>query len=127
MEPPMDSPTNNPKLPSGPDEKTGAKPVQRWSAARKREIVLRLLRSEPLDALAREIGVEPYRLERWRERALAGIDASLKERAESDPLQAGLDAAHQRLGELSMENELLHAKIARLENGRPFHQARSRR
>lgn len=50
--------------------------------------MLRLLRSEPLDALAREIGVEPYRLERWRERALAGIDASLKERAESDPLQA---------------------------------------
>lgn len=123
----MDSPTNNPTLPSASDEKTGPKAVQRWSAARKREIVLRLLRGEPLDALSREIGVEPYRLERWRERALAGIDASLKERAESDPLQAGLDAAHQRLGELSMENELLRAKIARLENGRPFHQARSRR
>jgi transposase-like protein len=123
----MDSPTNNPKLPSAPDETTGAKPVQRWSAARKREIVLRLLHGEPLDTLAREIGVEPYRLERWRDRALTGIDASLKERAEGDPIRAGLDAAHQRLGELSMENELLRAKIARLENGVPFHRARSRR
>ena len=123
----MDSPTNNPKLPAAPDERVGAKPVQRWSAARKREIVLRLLQGEPLDTLAREIGVEPYRLERWRERAVAGIDASLKERAESDPLQAGLAAAHQRLGALSMENELLRAKIARLENGTPFHRARSRR
>jgi transposase-like protein len=108
-------------------EKTGPKAVQRWSAARKREIVLRLLRGEPLDALSREIGVEPYRLERWRERALAGIDASLKERAEGDPLRAGLDAAHQRLGALSMENELLRAKITRLEHGVPFHRARSRR
>jgi transposase-like protein len=123
----MDRPTNHPKLPSASGERTGAKPVQRWSAARKREIVLRLLRGEPLDALARESGVEPYRLERWRERALAGIDASLKERAQDDPVQAGLDAAHQRLGELSMENELLRAKIARLENGRPFYRARSRR
>jgi hypothetical protein len=123
----MDSPTNNSKLPAAPDGRAGAKPVQRWSAARKREVVLRLLQGEPLDALAREIGVEPYRLERWRERAVAGIDASLKARTQDDPVQAGLDAAHQRLGELSMENELLRAKIARLENGRPFHRARSRR
>jgi len=38
-----------------------------------------------------------------------------------------LDAAHQRLGELGMENELLRAKIARLEGGVPFVRARSRR
>jgi len=38
-------------------------PGQRWSAGRKREIVLRLLRGESLDALPREVGVEIYRLE----------------------------------------------------------------
>src|SRR5688500_20067468 len=42
----------------------------RWSAARKREIVLRLLRGESLDVVSREIGVEVYRLERWRDKAL---------------------------------------------------------
>ena len=100
---------------------------QRWSAARKREIVLRLLRGESLDMISREIGLEPYRLERWRDKALASMDAGLKERADDDPLQVGLDAAHKRVGELSMEVELLRAKIGRLEAGTPFHRARSRR
>jgi transposase len=44
-----------------------------------------------------------------------------------NPLQVGLDAAHKRVGELSMENELLRARIGRLETGTPFPRARSRR
>jgi transposase len=123
----MENPKNNPKLPTGPGEKAGPKVIQRWSATRKREIVIRLLRGESLDGVSREIGIEAYRLERWRDKALAAMDAGLKERADADPVQAGLDAAHQRVGELSMENELLREKIARLENGTPFHRARSRR
>jgi len=50
-------------------------PGQRWSLARKREVALRLLRGERIDVLSRELGVEIYRLERWRDRALVGIDA----------------------------------------------------
>jgi transposase-like protein len=119
----MENPTSTTKLPSAA---VAARP-QRWSARRKQEIVLRLLRGEPIEAIARELGVEPYRLERWRERALTGMAAGLKERADDDPAQVDLAAAHQRVGELSMENELLRAKIARLENGVPFHRARSRR
>ena len=123
----MENPTNTPKLPTRADVKSGARRPQRWSAARKQEIVLRLLRGEPIDTIARELGVEPYRLERWRDRALAAMSAGLKERAEADPVRADLAAAHQRIGELSMANELLREKIARLENGTPFHRARSRR
>ena len=37
-------------------------PGQRWSASRKRDVVLRLLRGESLEALSREVGVEIYRL-----------------------------------------------------------------
>jgi len=51
---------------------------QRWSAARKREVVLRILRGESVDALSRELNIEIYRLEEWREKALTGIDESLK-------------------------------------------------
>ena len=36
-------------------------PGQRWSARRKRDVVLRLLRGESLEALSRELGVEIYR------------------------------------------------------------------
>ena len=49
-------------------------PGQRWSASRKRDVVLRLLRGESLEALSREAGVEIYRLEAWRARAMAGLE-----------------------------------------------------
>src|SRR5580692_10234192 len=103
----------------------GENPSSAWSAARKREVVLRLLRGEPIEAVSRQIGVEPYRLEQWRGPALAGLDAGLKERPQDDPVESGLSAAYKRLGELGMENELLRAKIVRVEGGVPFHRARS--
>jgi hypothetical protein len=85
---------------------------QRWTAARKREVVLRLLRGEPLDPVSRELGVELYRLEKWRDAALAGMAEALKAR-NGDPLKAELDTAMQRIGELTMENELLWVRVRR--------------
>ena len=44
----------------------GPLPVNgRWSTRRKAEVVIRLLADEPIDALSRELGVKPYRLEEW--------------------------------------------------------------
>lgn len=80
--------------------------VKRWSARRKKEVVLRLLRGEPVDAVSREVSVPIYKLECWRDRALAGIDAGLKER-ENDPVERHLDEANRRIGELVMEVEIL--------------------
>ena len=60
-------------------------PGQRWSASRKRDVVLRLLRGESLEALSREAGVEIYRLDAWRERAMAGLELGLKDR-HGDPV-----------------------------------------
>jgi len=90
---------------------TGSEPgaaveVKRWSAGRKKEVVLRLLRGEPVDALSREVAVPIFKLEQWRDRALAGIDAGLKER-ENDPVVQQLDDANRRIGELVMEVEIL--------------------
>jgi predicted nucleic acid-binding Zn-ribbon protein len=78
----------------------------RWSAARKKAVVLRLLRGEPVEAVSREVAVPIYKLEQWRDRALTGIDAGLKER-ENDPLEKALDEAKRRIGELIMEVEIL--------------------
>jgi len=99
-------------------------PGQRWTVARKREVVLRIFRGESLDKLSRELGVEIYRLERWRDRAMASMDEGLKRRA-GDPVQAELDAAMKRIGELTMENELLYERCRR-GNG-PFPKGRSRK
>ena len=87
-------------------------PGQRWSVGRKREVVLRLLRGESMELLSRELGVPIYKLEQWREKADAALDGALKER-ESDPASGELAAAMQRIGELSMEVELLRARIGR--------------
>jgi transposase len=97
MEEPMANPKNNPKLPPNSGEQAGPKIIQRWSAARRREIVLRLLRGDSLDAISWEIGVEVYRLERWRDKALAAMDAGLKERADDAPVQGGHDAVQRML------------------------------
>lgn len=100
-----------PGSPEGARRATGGEPgaaaiVARWSAGRKKEVVLRLLRNEPVDDLSREVSVPIYKLEKWRDRALAGIDAGLRER-ENDPVSAQLDDANRRIGELVMEIEIL--------------------
>ena len=41
----------------------------RWTVTRKREVSLWLLRGESMEALARELGVEIYRLEEWKNKA----------------------------------------------------------
>ena len=82
---------------------------KRWSAGRKMEIVLRYLRGESLDILSREIGVSASQIEEWYRRAMGGMTESLKDR-EGDPIQNDLDLAKKRIGELSMENELLREK-----------------
>lgn len=85
---------------------SAAAEVKRWSAGRKKQVVLRLLRGESVDAISRELAVPIFRLEEWRDRALAGIDAGLKER-ENDPVEKQLDDANRRIGELVMEVEIL--------------------
>jgi transposase len=87
-------------------------PGQRWSAARKREVVLRLMRGEAAELLSRELSLPVFKLEHWRQKAEAALEGALKDR-EADPADGQLAAALQRIGELSMENELLRAKMER--------------
>ena len=64
------------------------------------------MRGESVDALSRGVSVPVCELEQWRDRALAGIDAGLKER-ENAPVERQLDEANRRIGELVMEVEIL--------------------
>ena len=72
-------------------------PGQRWSASRTRDVVLRLLCGESLDAVSRAVGVEIYRLEEWKVRALAGLELGLKEQA-GEPVAAVRMPPSDRLG-----------------------------
>jgi hypothetical protein len=69
----MKDPNSNQTIPSATTEPVSRKPIQRWSAARKRDVVLRLLRGESIETVSRQLAVESYRLEQWYERALAAV------------------------------------------------------
>ena len=91
---------------------SGAAEVKRWSTGRKRGVVLRLLRGEPVDAVSRKVGVTIAELEIWREQALAGMEVGLKA-CTSDPLKARLNEAVRRVGELTMTIEILNKERER--------------
>src|SRR6476661_7412752 len=96
-----------------------AGPERRNSARRKLAAVTRLLRGEPLETVARELNVTVARLSEWRDRALAAVEAAVKER-ERDSRDEELLRLRAKLGEVTMANELLEQKIAALESGRPL-------
>jgi transposase-like protein len=98
-------------------------PGERWTTSRKRVVVLRLLCGESIDAISRELGVEQFKLESWFNKVLAGMDASLRERVD-DPVSIERDQALKRIGELSMENELLRHRCG---VSRPFNFRRSKK
>ena len=76
----------------------------RFSAGRKREVVMRLLRGEDLESVSRAVGITAARASHWRAQFLAAGQAGLKSRAPD-----ARDDDHRRLqakiGELLMETE----------------------
>jgi hypothetical protein len=89
---------------------TAARPAEeselpeRWSAQRKCDLVLRLLRGEALDAVSRESQVPAHELESWRRSFLETGARGLKSRAE--PEERELTLARAKIGELMMRLEL---------------------
>jgi hypothetical protein len=77
---------------------------ERWSAQRKTELVLRLLRGEALDAVSRESQVPAPELESWKRVFLESGARGLKSRGE--PEERELTLARAKIGELMMRLEL---------------------
>ena len=95
------------------------------SARRKQSAVLRLLRGEDLELVSRELGVPAAEVSAWRDAFLAAGEASLKTRP-ADGRDVEIGRLQAKVGELTMANELLDAKIDRLETHRPLARRRSR-
>lgn len=99
--------------------KTDANDRGRFSAKRKTEAVLRLLRGEDLDALSRELGVVAATLSAWRTSFLDGGTAAMRSRP-TDDKDEEIARLRSKVGQLTMDNELLGQKCQHLEAGRPF-------
>src|SRR5687767_3026340 len=100
---------------------------RRMTAGRRRDAVMRLLRGEPLEIVARELAVTAADLSAWRDAFLEAGAASLKTRPRDDRDET-IDRLRTKVGELTMDSELLQAKIERLEaggGGGPFGARRS--
>jgi len=115
--------SGRPTDPPGPLRPTG-----RFSAQRKAQAVIRLLSGENLETLSRQLGVTAATLSMWREEFLAGGSAALKtHRAEQGPQDGLIQRLKAKIGELTMENELLYEKARRLDEQLPLARRRSRR
>src|ERR1700686_4029826 len=115
-----------PKLAEGPLRASAGKAPSVFCVERKRAFGAGLLRGEPLELVAREANVSIARLSEWRERALAGAATALKER-ERDDRDDEIARLKSKVGEITMDNELLYSKIEALEGKRPLAHRRSRR
>jgi|OpeIllAssembly_1097287.scaffolds.fasta_scaffold142852_3 transposase-like protein len=98
---------------------------QRFSAKLKSRIVLRFLRGDDLELLSREYGATAAQISQWRDDFIAAGEIALKKRevAESDEIKR----LREKLGEVTMDSELLREKIIRLEQNRPLPRRRSRK
>ena len=91
----------------------------RWSAKRKVSVILELLRGADLESTSRKYRVTAATLSQWRDRFLAGGEVGLKTR-ESEVEDEERRRLNSVVATVSIENELLREKIARMENGRPL-------
>ena len=89
----------------------------RWSARRKQEVVLRLLRGEGLDALARETGQAAGVIAGRREDFLLAGQEGLKIRP-APVRDRQLADAQRKIGELAMDLDIAKALLEEVE-GRP--------
>ena len=97
----------------------------RFSVRRKAQAIVRLMRGEDLDRVSREIGVTAATLSKWREAFLAGGKAALKSRQPSTEDQE-VRRLREKIGEITMDNELLRERARAAEATLPLAWRRSR-
>lgn len=90
----------------------------RYTAKRKADAVVRLLKGQDLDTLSRELGVTAATLSDWHDAFLAGAEANLKSR-EPSPAEDENLRLKAKVGELTMELELAREKAQKLEVNAP--------
>ena len=86
---------------------------RRWTAKRKTEVVLELLRGVEAAHLARENGISQFQLFEWRDRFLEGGRLQLKFKRRKDPKEKEIGRLERKVGQLTLQVEILQ-EVARL-------------
>ena len=104
------------------------KRFKRWTAKRKFEVVMELMKGRSLDELSRESGQPAHVLSQWRDLFLENGSELFRE-PESPKEKAMAEEMLRmkaKIGEITLDNDLLYEKIKRMENGVPFHLRKSK-
>ncbi len=113
------------RAPEGTEGANGAAPARaarkRWTAARKLEAVLCVVKGQSLDSVSRKYGISLHDLSDWHKKFLVGAEELFKTKEPDSSTDAEKKELHAKIGEITMDCELLREKIRRLENGVPFH------
>lgn len=96
----------------------------RFTAQRKMEIILHLVRGDDLESVSRKEGVTAAKLTEWKDSFLAGGQAALKARPR-DGRDDEIQALRAKVGELTMENEVLQEGMRRAGGRTPFRPRKS--
>jgi transposase-like protein len=99
---------------------------QRFTAQKKQDAVLRLLQGTSLDALSRELSISATTLSEWKETFLESGLNGLKTKPRDDRDER-IKELERKIGQITMDNELLNAKIDQIEAHTPFVPRRSKR
>src|SRR4051794_18052021 len=91
----------------------------RWSSRRKVSVILELLRGADLESTSRKYRVTVATLTQWRDRVLASGETGLHS-PEVDVEDDEKRRLKSIVANVSIDNELLREKIARLESSRPL-------
>jgi len=111
---------------SAPAEKQSEQTPQRISAKMKTRIVQRLMRGESLEILAREHGTTAAKISKWRDEFLNAGEEAMKSR-NGDAKDQEIARLQKKLGETTMDYELLLDKVRHLENNSPLGRGRSKK
>ena len=88
-----------------PEPDAGTRTRKNWTAQRKTEVVMRLLRGEGLEELLRECKVSAADISQWRDDFIFAGKTAMKSR-KHDPLNDKLSAAERKIGDLTMRLEV---------------------
>ena len=101
---------------SSPEVKDG----KRWTATRKGEIVLALLRGADLSEVCRKNGISQSQAYAWSDSFLEGGQESLKSRrGRKDPKEREVSRLERKVGQLTLQLEILE-EVARLKKTKRF-------
>jgi len=91
--------------------------IKRWTAKRKTQLVLRILKDETTVAeAARRYDLKPSEIQSWVDEGIKGMENNLRARPRDirEQYEAKLKEAYAALGEAQLEIKVLSAKPARL-------------